>query len=188
MAELDSALNKWVDSVPDHRAFITVSAVPSVDRLGHHKQCDGIRTGRILHSSTNLRRSMERITRFKYSCTDHSSHLHASHPRYRSRRWLSVPMRHGLVYTFWTFSSNAAANCCTSTRYFYQKLYERLSALTYQSQMCLFTSGVVLLQNIWAGKRLGLTIDPNKEMAEVHKCMKMLKSIELQSFLAGRLL
>lgn len=47
-----------------------------------------------------------------------------------------------------------------------------------ENQMMMFTSGVVLLLNIWGGKRSGLTTDPAKEMADVHKCMKMLKGME----------
>ena len=47
-------------------------------------------------------------------------------------------------------------------------------------QMSLFTAGIVLLLNIWGGKRSGLSTDPAKEMADVHKCMKMLKLLEPQ--------
>ena len=41
-----------------------------------------------------------------------------------------------------------------------------------------FTAGIVLLLNIWGGKRSGLSTDPTKEMADVHKCMGLLKSCE----------
>ena len=44
--------------------------------------------------------------------------------------------------------------------------------------MAYFTAGIVLLLNIWGGKRSGLNTDPVKEMADVHKCMKMLKLLE----------
>lgn len=45
--------------------------------------------------------------------------------------------------------------------------------------MAVFSAGVVLLLNIWGGKRAGATTtDPAKEMVEVHKAMKMLKSLE----------
>ena len=44
--------------------------------------------------------------------------------------------------------------------------------------MSLFTAGIVLLLNIWGGKRSGLSLDPSKEMADVHKCMKMLRQLE----------
>lgn len=44
-----------------------------------------------------------------------------------------------------------------------------------------FTAGIVLLLNIWGGKRSGLYTDPTKEMADVHKCMSILKSCEKRS-------
>lgn len=45
--------------------------------------------------------------------------------------------------------------------------------------MAVFSAGVILLLNIWGGKRTGATnTDPAKEMADVHKAMKMLKSLE----------
>ncbi len=44
--------------------------------------------------------------------------------------------------------------------------------------MSAFTAGIVLLFNIWGGQRSGLSIDPNKEMGDVHKCMKMLHNME----------
>ena len=46
--------------------------------------------------------------------------------------------------------------------------------------MSLFTAGIVLLLNIWGGKRSGLSLDPSKEMADVHKGMKMLRLLEPQ--------
>lgn len=44
-----------------------------------------------------------------------------------------------------------------------------------------------MLLNIWGGKRSGLYTDPQKEMADVHKCMAMLKSCEKRWHSAGRL-
>lgn len=45
--------------------------------------------------------------------------------------------------------------------------------------MALFLGGIILLLNIWGGKRAGSVItDPTKEMADVHKAMKMLKALE----------
>lgn len=55
-------------------------------------------------------------------------------------------------------------------------------------QMALFTAGIVLLLNIWGGKRSGLSTDPAKEMADVHKCMKMLRTLEPQCVLPPMLL
>ena len=53
--------------------------------------------------------------------------------------------------------------------------------------MPIFTSGVVLLLSIWGGKRSGLSMDPNREMEDVHKCMMVLKASEARWHSAGRL-
>ena len=46
------------------------------------------------------------------------------------------------------------------------------------SQMPLFTAGLVLLLNMWGGKRSGLANEST--MADVHKCMTMLSQLEQQ--------
>ncbi|KAF7792733.1 hypothetical protein EIP86_003831 [Pleurotus ostreatoroseus] len=51
----------------------------------------------------------------------------------------------------------------------------------------LFNSGMVLLLNIWAGKRMGSAIDHMKEMVEVHKAMRMLRACERRTFASRRL-
>ena len=37
------------------------------------------------------------------------------------------------------------------------------------------SAGIVLLFNIWGGKNSGLATDPEKGMADVHKCMEYLR-------------
>lgn len=44
--------------------------------------------------------------------------------------------------------------------------------------MPVFTAAVVLLLNIWGGKKHALTPDPMKEMIDVYRCMEMLKICE----------
>jgi len=41
--------------------------------------------------------------------------------------------------------------------------------------------------NIWGGKRSGISIDPAKEMADVHRCMEALRDTEKRWHSAGRL-
>lgn len=41
--------------------------------------------------------------------------------------------------------------------------------------MAVFCAGIVLLMNIWGGRKSGLSTDPAKEMADAHKCMKYLR-------------
>lgn len=42
-------------------------------------------------------------------------------------------------------------------------------------------AGIVLLLSIWGVKRSGVSIDPAKEMQDVHKCMQALKVAEKRS-------
>jgi len=49
-----------------------------------------------------------------------------------------------------------------------------------------FTAGIVLLVGIWGAKLSNLSTDPTKEMAEVDRCMKMLKTMEKEFWPAGR--
>uniref|UniRef100_A0A0W0EU63 Transcription factor domain-containing protein n=1 Tax=Moniliophthora roreri TaxID=221103 RepID=A0A0W0EU63_MONRR len=53
-------------------------------------------------------------------------------------------------------------------------------------QTAAFTAGVILLLNIWGGKRSGLSIDPVKEMSDVHKCMQVLHECQKRWHMAGR--
>ncbi|KAF7309737.1 Zn(2)-C6 fungal-type domain-containing protein [Mycena indigotica] len=41
-----------------------------------------------------------------------------------------------------------------------------------------FTSGIVLLLNVWSGKRTGLVANPEREIANVQKCMDVVKVCE----------
>lgn len=70
VAELDSALNKWIDAVPDHRVFF-------VSRPPHHLthrllQYAGILTEKIYRSSTNRPSFMPCIITCKFWCIDPS--------------------------------------------------------------------------------------------------------------------
>ncbi|EEB98676.1 hypothetical protein MPER_01776, partial [Moniliophthora perniciosa FA553] len=55
------------------------------------------------------------------------------------------------------------------------------------NQGAVFHAGIVLLLNIWGGKRSGLSTDPNREMADVHKCMQVLQTCEKRWHSCGRL-
>ena len=51
--------------------------------------------------------------------------------------------------------------------------------------MPIFTSGIVLLLNIWGGKRSGININPVKEMEDVHRCMSALSRSEKRYFFSS---
>jgi hypothetical protein len=44
--------------------------------------------------------------------------------------------------------------------------------------MAIFAASIVLLLNIWGGRQAGIVNDANREMAQVHKCMRILKAVE----------
>ncbi|CAE6441036.1 unnamed protein product [Rhizoctonia solani] len=50
-----------------------------------------------------------------------------------------------------------------------------------------FTSGIVLLINVWGQKKSGGTADPNGQIKDVHKCMDVLRNNEHRWHSAGRL-
>jgi hypothetical protein len=43
---------------------------------------------------------------------------------------------------------------------------------------------IILLLNVWGPA--GLALDPNKEMADIQRCMDLLKTSEKQWYVAGR--
>ncbi|KZT00948.1 uncharacterized protein LAESUDRAFT_731789 [Laetiporus sulphureus 93-53] len=149
VAELDSALNKWIDSVPDHLRWDP---------------------------------NRENIT-----FLNQSAHLYASYYMLQvsvHRPFIPSPRKPSpLSFPSLAICTNAARSCT----HVMDIQYKRTGGPLYLNMMATFTSGIVLLLNIWGGKRSGLSTDPNKEMAEVHKCMKMLKCIEPQWHTAGRL-
>ncbi|KAJ7670090.1 fungal-specific transcription factor domain-containing protein, partial [Mycena polygramma] len=51
----------------------------------------------------------------------------------------------------------------------------------------IFTSGLILLLNVWGGKRTGIVSDTHREMANVHKCMEVIRFCENRWQLAGSL-
>ncbi|KAI0326454.1 hypothetical protein GY45DRAFT_1258946 [Cubamyces sp. BRFM 1775] len=149
VAELDSALNKWIDSVPDHLRWD-----PNRENL------------LFLNQSANLYAHYYQLQ------------IAVHRPFIPSPRKPSP-----LTFPSLAICTNAARSCI----HVLDVQYKRAGAPTFFNQMSLFTAGIVLLLNIWGGKRSGLSTDPAKEMADVHKCMKMLKLLEAHWHTAGRL-
>ncbi|TCD62493.1 hypothetical protein EIP91_006814 [Steccherinum ochraceum] len=152
VAELDSALNKWIDSVPDHLRWD-----PNREDL------------LFLNQSASLYAHYYQLQ------------IAVHRPFIPSPRKPSP-----LTFPSLAICTNAARSCTHVLDVPFRRTNNVISA-NMESQMALFTSGIVLLLNIWGGKRSGLSTDPAKEMADVHKCMKMLKKLEPRWHTAGRL-
>ncbi|KAK2464255.1 hypothetical protein APHAL10511_003712 [Amanita phalloides] len=64
---------------------------------------------------------------------------------------------------------------------------KRNAPLFPQNSMTSFIAGIMLLLNLWVGKRAGVSIAPEKAMAEIDRCLFVLKLSENRSQMAGRL-
>jgi len=53
--------------------------------------------------------------------------------------------------------------------------------------MTAFIAGVILLLNLWIGKRTGVSVAPEKAMADIDRCLYVLKTLENRWQMAGRL-
>ncbi|TFK27934.1 hypothetical protein FA15DRAFT_653244 [Coprinopsis marcescibilis] len=149
VSELDSALNKWVDSVPDHLRW---------DPTRENKEY------------------------FKQSVVLYTSYYHIQILIHRP--FIPTPNKPSpLSFPSLAICTNAARSCSHVVDVYMQRMGEPLP----QIHVAVFTSAIVLLLSIWGGKRSGLSSDPNKEMADVHKCMRVLRASESRWHPAGKL-
>jgi hypothetical protein len=126
VAELDSALNKWVDSVPDYRK--SRPSRPLADFSGPHRlyQCAGIPIVKMDCFSISLPLCIAPITICRSSCTAHSFHPHESHLRSPSPPSPSARMPLAPAATSWMCSAAAEAPLSRILRYVIQA-YDRVS-------------------------------------------------------------
>ncbi|TFY75185.1 hypothetical protein EWM64_g8827, partial [Hericium alpestre] len=152
VAELDSALNKWIDSVPDHLRW------------------DPTRE----HDVFFLQSASLYCTYYHLQILIHRPFI----PSPRKPSPLSFPSL--------AICTNAARSCSHVI-----DIQRRRTPGVYGSlifvQLPVFTAAVVLLLSIWGVKRSGVSIDPVKEMEDVHKCMRVLKDAETRFHGSGRL-
>ncbi|KAF8834771.1 hypothetical protein BDN67DRAFT_914233 [Paxillus ammoniavirescens] len=150
VAELDSALNQWIDSVPAHLRW---------DPTGDVKSPFFMQSSALYSSYYLVQISIHR----------------PFIPSPRKPSPLSFPSL--------AICTNAARSCSHVIDIYKQRTRIAVPFL----QMPAFTAGIVLLLNIWGGKQSGLSTDPSKEMADVHKCMAVLKRCEKRWHTSGRL-
>ncbi|KDQ52659.1 hypothetical protein JAAARDRAFT_183930 [Jaapia argillacea MUCL 33604] len=149
VVELDSALNKWVDSIPDHLRW------------------DPHRTHPLFFTQSAL------------------LYAHYYHIQIMIHRPFIPSPRNPSTLSFPSLAicTNAARSCV----HIMDLLFKRNGSVPPQMIMNVFSAGLVLLLNIWGGKKSGIFTDPEKEMEEVNKCMRVLKSVERRWYMAGRL-
>ncbi|ESK85138.1 hypothetical protein Moror_3593 [Moniliophthora roreri MCA 2997] len=149
VAELDSALNQWVDSVPEHLRW------------------DPNREDEVFFNQSVVLYTQYYLLQIL---------IH--------RPFIPSPKRPSpLSFPSLAICTNAARSCC----HIVDTQRKRKGFLLPMNQGAVFHAGIVLLLNIWGGKRSGLSTDPNREMADVHKCMQVLQTCEKRWHSCGRL-
>ncbi|KAF7360056.1 Zn(2)-C6 fungal-type domain-containing protein [Mycena venus] len=152
ITELDSALNKWREEVPDH-----------------------------LRWDPNPTREWDPVF------FDQSVALHCAY--YQLQILIHRPFIPMLRSAPWALTSLAvctsAARACANM----VDIQRRRTCVAFPLFLIwynpVFMSGLVLLLNVWSAKRTAvLTPDPNREMANVHKCMEVMRACEHRDVLA----
>ncbi|KAF9467428.1 fungal-specific transcription factor domain-containing protein [Collybia nuda] len=147
IVDLDSALNSWMDSVPDHLRW---------NPKGENKL-------------------------FKQQ----SATLHATY--YHLQIFIHRPFipsfRNSSPTTFPSLAicTNAARSCCHVL-----DVQGKDEIPFFGTHMCLFSATVILLLNIWSGKRSGMAPHPRQDIEDVKKCFNLLKLCERRWSSAGR--
>ncbi|KAF9256488.1 hypothetical protein L218DRAFT_966338 [Marasmius fiardii PR-910] len=145
VTELDSALNQWVDSVPEH-----------------------LRWDPTRQNDLFFNQSAALFTEYYFL----QILIH--------RPFIPSPKRPSpLSFPSLAICTNAARSCSHIA-----DTQRQRNGIMFFNIGAVFSSGIILLLNIWGGKRSG---DPMREMADVHKCMKALQSVESRWHSAGRL-
>ncbi|THG99015.1 hypothetical protein EW026_g3256 [Hermanssonia centrifuga] len=148
VAEIDSSLNRWIDSVPDHLRWDP-----------HRENLDFLNQSALLYASY-----------YTLQITVHRPFI----PTPRKPSVLSFPSL--------AICTNAARSCI----HVLDVQFHRTGKTSYLNQLAIFSSCIVLLLNIWGGKRSGARIDSMKEFAEVQKAMDMERYLEPRWYTAGR--
>lgn len=82
-----------------------------------------------------------------------------------------------------TFPSLAiCTNAARSCSHVADLLVKREGVALAPLQVPVFTSGVVLLLNIWGARKTGVNVAPAQQMADVQKCMSLLSFLEKRYF------
>ncbi|KAF8213001.1 fungal-specific transcription factor domain-containing protein [Mycena galopus ATCC 62051] len=147
VAEIDSALNKWVDSIPEHLQWDPRRADPLF-----------FKQSAILYSAY-----------YHVQMTAHRPFIPQYNPRPTTLPSLAI-----------------CTNAARSVSHVVEVWRERVKDIPAVVLLpVLTTASVILLLNVWSGKRTGLAPHMNSAIAEVHKCMEAIRLLESRWQMAG---
>ena len=177
IVELDSAMNNWMDSVPLHcKRFNLLFLAQRTDNFA-------VRWNPLCENKLFLKQSAALFSTYYYL----QIFIH--------RPFIPSP-RNRISVTFPSLAicTNAARSCCRVL-----ESYSRISHLpfpyfqvrfdlldcailidTTRVKSTVFLVAVILLLNIWSGKRTGFAPHPKKEVEDVQRCINILKSCEMR--------
>ncbi|KAJ7087974.1 fungal-specific transcription factor domain-containing protein [Mycena belliarum] len=150
VAELDSALNRWHDEIPEHLRWDPARADPL-----------------FFDQSVAL-------------------HCHYSHLQILIHRPFIPMVRKSAPTALPSLAiCTSAARSCANMVDVQRQRKGNVPVVMHLGAV--FTSGIILLLNVWSGKRTGLVPDPSREIANVHKCMQVVRLCEQRWQTAGLL-
>ncbi|KAJ6608507.1 fungal-specific transcription factor domain-containing protein [Mycena sp. CBHHK59/15] len=180
VAELDSVLNRWRDEVPEHPSVVLPPIVRPL-RLVNATYLVELN----LPLQTQLRWDPNRADPlfFDQSVALHCSYYHLQILIHRP----FIPMVRKSAPTALPSLAicTSAARACANVVDIQRQRKGRVPVVL--NLPAVFTSGIVLLLNVWSGKRTGLVPDPSREIANVHKCMEVVRVCEERWQSAGLL-
>ncbi|KAF7345735.1 Zn(2)-C6 fungal-type domain-containing protein [Mycena venus] len=166
--ELDSALNEWVDSIPEHlrwdphredEMFATQSAC--LYATYYHGYCLHV----LFESSTHFRAVQIQIHQSFIPSPTNEVPLSSSFPS------LAI-------------CANSARACSNVMDAHAKRGIGLISQ--YHAVHALVDSAIVLLLNVWGAGRTGVSTDPQRVTCDVQKCINVLKLYESRWQVAGR--
>ncbi|KAF9055136.1 hypothetical protein BDZ89DRAFT_1055749 [Hymenopellis radicata] len=154
---LDSALNKWVDSLPEHLRWD-----------------DNIPNDRHFNQSAMLYTSYFWV----------QTHIHRPFlPRVKANASCGgTGLARGLEFPSMVICSNAARFCC---HVLYSHSLRGIMPLPHML-VAVFHSAVLILLHSWAGKHVSLPGSPARNAEDIRKCMAVLAHYEARYQVAGR--
>ncbi|KAK0469527.1 fungal-specific transcription factor domain-containing protein [Desarmillaria tabescens] len=145
---IDSALNKWVDSVPDHLRWNPHNPDP-----------------RFFKQSTLL---------------------------YSVYYWVQIQVHRPFISTVsqpspisfpsLAICANAARSCCHVLDTYQQRGFRPLTV----AEISLFYSAIILLINVWRGRKYGSSASLDRDIDDIRKCINILQVHEKRWQIAGR--
>ena len=186
VASLDSALNSWFDSVPDHCGS-TLDGRPRYSLISRVSvRWDPRRENQTFF----VQSSALHVAYYFIQITIHRPFI----PTFRKESSLSFP-----AFAICASAARASSHVADALRKRYPRsttpniIVRALSPshayaeATILGQLPTFVTGVILLLSLWGAKRNGTSSDPAREIQDLCKCAKLLDMAESRWTVAGRL-